>query len=207
MTKPAAMLICPIVPLRQIPDAEKDVIRRPNRFQVKHGCATPGKQTRTYKIWGGMRARCNIPSAAGYERYGGIGIKVCERWDDFSNFLADMGEAPEGMSIDRENSAGDYEPGNCRWATRQTQNENRKSVRWYELDGVRLTAAGWSKRLGINKSSMYERLEKWPLRQALGAEPRPPQVHVPPKITPEIRKKMSDAAKARCARNGGRVIP
>jgi hypothetical protein len=154
-----------------------------------------------------MLARCNTPSATGYNQYGGKGIKVCQRWMDFSNFLFDMGEAPDGMSIDRENSAGDYELANCRWATRQTQNENRKSVVWLELDGVRLTKAGWARKLGINKATLYERLEKWSLRQALGAEPRPPQVRVPPKTTPEVRKKMSDAAKARCARNGGKVIP
>lgn len=200
------MLICPIVPLRQIPDAEKDVIRR-NRFPVKHGCAIPGKKTRTYKIWSGMLARCRTPSATGYERYGGLGIEVCERWLDFANFLEDMGEAPEGMSIDREDGAGNYEPSNCRWATRQVQNENRKSVRWIEADGVRLTAAAWAKRLGLNKTSFYERLDNWPLRQALGLEPRPPQVRVPPVITEESREKMRVAAKARVARNGGKAIP
>lgn len=205
MTKPAAILICPTVALRMIPDTERDVIRR-NRFPVKHGCATPGKKTRTYKIWNGMVARCNTPSATGYEQYGGAGIKVCGRWMEFSNFLADMGEAPDGMSIDREESTGNYEPGNCRWATRQTQNENRKSVRWIEADGVRLTATAWAKRLGLNKASFYERLEKWPLRQALGLEPRPPQVRIPPAITDDVRAKMRAAAKARVARNGGKVV-
>lgn len=147
-----------------------------NRFPVKHGCAIPGQKTRTYKIWNGMMARCYVESATGFERYGGKGIKVCERWHDFANFLSDMGEAPEGHSIDRRNSKLGYAPDNCKWSTRQEQNENRSSVRWLEADGVRLTAAGWAKRLGLSKATFYERLDKWPLRQALGLEPRPPQV-------------------------------
>lgn len=173
------------------------------RENVKHGYSRRGERTRTYNIWAGMIARCHIPSATGYDRYGALGITVCDRWRySFLNFLDDMGEAPEGMSIDRERGAEGYYSGNCRWATRQTQNENRSSVIWLELDGVRLTAAGWAKRLGIDKRSLYERLEKWPLRQALGAEPRPPQIRKPPVITDEARRKMSEAAKARCLRQG-----
>lgn len=134
---------------------------------TKHGSAKRDKVTRTYKIWSGMIARCTIESASGYQQYGGAGITVCDRWKEFGSFLADMGECPAGMSIDRlENDKG-YEPGNCRWATRTEQNINRKSVRLIEFNGESLTATQWARKLGISKATMYERLAKWPLEKAL----------------------------------------
>lgn len=75
-----------------------------------------------------MLARCRNPNATGFERYGGRGISVCDRWLVFENFLADMGERPPELTLDRIDNEGDYEPGNCRWATRAEQTANRRAA-------------------------------------------------------------------------------
>ncbi len=82
--------------------------------------------TPTYRSWNSMRSRCLNPKRNCYHRYGGDGITVCDRWALFANFLADMGERPEGTTLDRINNAGNYEPGNCRWATPKQQRSNMR---------------------------------------------------------------------------------
>lgn len=93
--------------------------------QYRHGYY----KTRTYNSWRAMLARCNDPKHRQYKDYGGRGIVVCPQWTEFECFLADMGERPPGRSIDRVDGDGNYEPGNCRWATRTEQNRNRRTTK------------------------------------------------------------------------------
>lgn len=84
------------------------------------------RETRTYRTWAGMISRCRHPTNTSYQWYGALGVSVCARWSDFRNFLSDMGEAPAGLSIDRIDPFGDYEPSNCRWATAIEQRHNQR---------------------------------------------------------------------------------
>jgi len=84
-------------------------------------------KSRTYKSWQGMWQRCTNPKHHKFAAYGRFGITVCDRWKSFENFLADMGERPAGMTLDRIDGSGHYEPDNCRWADIYTQNRNRRT--------------------------------------------------------------------------------
>jgi hypothetical protein len=135
----------------------------------KHGHSKRGKKTRAFNAWCLMKQRCldrNFPS---YPRYGGRGITVCERWrDSFENFLADMGEPPPGTSIDRENNEGNYEPGNCRWATLKEQARNKRSSRLLSLGGRTQCLAAWAEEVGIGVKVLERRVHQgWSHERAL----------------------------------------
>lgn len=123
----------------------------------KHGMANP--KTPEYQSWINMRQRVSNPNHARYDAYGGRGIKVCERWNSFSAFLADMGPRPTPRhSIDRIDNDGDYCPNNCRWATAFTQNNNRRGLRLITVNGNTKTAREWEDYYGWKHSTISGRI-------------------------------------------------
>ncbi len=124
----------------------------------KHGHAIAGKIGRTYRCWLHMRERCFTPSTKQFEDYGGRGITICERWNDFSNFLADMGEVPPGLTLDRRDNDGHYEPSNCRWATRREQQGNRRNSRLVEINDEKICLSEASRRTGVKLPTVFYRI-------------------------------------------------
>lgn len=125
-----------------------------------------------------MLNRCYNEKVDRYPHYGGRGIKVCDRWRySFMNFYQDMGSCPDGMSIERENVDGDYEPNNCIWASTKTQSRNRTDTRHLTYNGQTKSLAEWSEITGIKSHTIAKRLDNsrssWSLGQALGFEPSP----------------------------------
>lgn len=115
-----------------------------------------------------MRRRCRDPKNTNYRNYGARGIKVCERWDSFWDFVSDMGIRPDGMTVDRINNNGDYEPSNCRWASRLVQRRNQRFLKIITIDGESGILVDWCKKLGIKFGVVRTRLYKgWDIEEAL----------------------------------------
>lgn len=127
-----------------------------------HGATSGRKVTPEWNAWRGMLERCTNPKHRAWARYGGRGIQVCDRWrDSFANFLADMGERPSAEhTLDRKDNDGNYEPGNCRWATPEEQARNRRSTRLITIGGETLCAEDWARRTGVPASTIYDRLRR-----------------------------------------------
>ena len=125
-----------------------------------HGHARSHNHSPTYKVWAGMKKRCSTPSMTAYKYYGGRGISVCERWQSFSNFLEDMGEKPDGSTIDRIDVDGNYEPLNCRWSDARTQSRNRRNAIVITAFGETKTLPEWVESSKLSYTTIYLRLKK-----------------------------------------------
>ncbi len=135
----------------------------------KYGDPTAGKtygnslamgKIREYNSYKSMLERCLNSNSTGFERYGGRGVKVCDRWlgdNGFRNFYKDMGVRPKGFTLDRINNEGDYCPDNCRWATIKSQNRNRRTNVLINYNGKTQTLVEWSEELGLNYGMLVMR--------------------------------------------------
>ena len=119
-----------------------------------------GRITKEYRTWCAMKDRCSNPQTPCYKNYGSRGITVCDRWMKFENFLEDMGERPAGTTLDRINNNGNYEPGNCRWATMKEQNRNRGNNRLITVNGETRCISEWAEKCGVSDTLIGARLRR-----------------------------------------------
>ena len=134
-----------------------------SKNKVHENCGTP-----TYKSWTAMKSRCLNPNTTAYQNYGGRGIKICDEWMNFENFLKDMGEKPKGKTLDRIDFNGNYEPSNCRWASIQEQNRNTRQNVMITYNGETLCMKEWAERLSIPYPKLQHRIRSgWDIKRAL----------------------------------------
>ena len=136
---------------------------------------TPTEIVTLHYLWRLMILRCQQPKAKMFKDYGGRGIKVCERWQNFDNFCADMGARPSPeMQIDRIDNDGNYEPGNVRWATRAQQCRNRRSNINLTFTGRTMCVQDWAVELGLNVTTILNRMKRgWSIEEALTTKATP----------------------------------
>jgi len=129
----------------------------------RHGHSSHTDQSRTYVSWSGMLQRCLNPKSHKYNRYGGAGVTVCKEWLTFDGFLADMGERPEGKSLDRIDNDKGYFKGNCRWATSKEQMANRRRNIRVTYKGEAIALSLLAHKLGIHRDTLAFRIRSgWP---------------------------------------------
>lgn len=130
----------------------REIIRKKN----------PRSKTKLYGVYLGMKQRCGNPNNTGYPNYGGRGIKVCSEWDTFENFRewAEANGYKEGLTIERIDVNGNYEPTNCRWATRYEQQFNKRTSLYITIDGVTKNASQWADETGINRTTLLLRIRR-----------------------------------------------
>lgn len=151
---------------REHPTSRLRTTRSCGCLVVKVNTTHGHSKTKEYRIWAGIKTRCGTPSATGFADYGGRGIKMCERWRDgtaeksaFECFLEDMGPRPSpGHSIERDDTNGDYEPSNCRWATRIEQNRNARSNIYYTHNGETRLLVEWAEKFGLKINTARSRV-------------------------------------------------
>lgn len=136
------------------------------RRNHKHG----GSRSTEHLVWCNMRRRCNDPTTLNYHLYGGRGITVCDRWQDFAAFLADMGSRPSPKhSIDRKDNNRGYSPENCVWQTRAHQNRNTRQNHYLTFQGRTQTITDWARQLGLRHTTLCQRINQygWSIEKAL----------------------------------------
>lgn len=135
-------------------------MREVSSINGKRNAVHGWKGSKTYRVWSRMKERCSRPGHKSWSDYGGRGISVCERWRQFENFLADMGPVPERMTLERKDVNGNYEPGNCKWATMQEQARNKRSNHILTVFGESKTVVEWSEdaRCEANLTALQKRL-------------------------------------------------
>lgn len=139
------------------------------RATHNHSHSNAGRPTKTFTTWVNMIQRCTNSKHKSFHRYGGRGITVCERWMTFENFLADMGEKPPRMELDRECNAEGYKPENCRWVNRVQNANNRDVNHAITFDGRTQNIKQWAQELGCHHQSIAYRLKKgWSVEDAFG---------------------------------------
>jgi hypothetical protein len=141
-----------------------------------HGqSGSPQTRTPAYKAWLRMRDRCKSTNAWKYKYYGSKGIKICNEWESFENFYKDMGPPDKGMTLDRIDVYGNYEPSNCRWATMMEQAKNKTNNMFLDTGDEKIHLAEAARRFPIKMQTIWARVKKhgWTDRQALGLDPRP----------------------------------
>lgn len=138
--------------------------------KTTHGHTTKDKASSTYSKWQGMKTRCYNPNSNRFKYYGGKGIIVCDRWlNSFENFLEDMGECPEGLTLDMIDSNKNYEPDNCKWSTLEEQSRNRSGVKHFTINGRTQCLNQWVKEFGLRFNNVKRKLMQGiSIEQALG---------------------------------------
>lgn len=163
-------------------DCRKPVERRRTRcracyfsYQRRHprGITHGRTYSPEWNSWQAMRARCQRPSHTWFHRYGGRGIQICDRWKSFEAFLSDMGPRPPGSTLERINNDGNYEPGNCRWATRKEQGQNMRTTKKLMLGGKVISMTELAARSGVGLTTLSYRLRAgWTVEDAAQLAPR-----------------------------------
>ena len=134
----------------------------------RHGHATKAGKSVMYRTWRSMMQRCYRHKEKSYPHYGGRGISVCNRWHDFCNFLGDMGERPEGMTLDRIDNSGNYCPENCRWVSRKVQQRNTRLTVMLTYNGVTKSVGDWADEYGISSGAIKQRIQSgWEVGDAI----------------------------------------
>jgi hypothetical protein len=122
----------------------------------------------TYTSWHNMKSRCLYKSMGNYERYGAKGITFDPQWNNYKDFVEDMGERPDGMTLDRIDPSKGYCKENCRWATPAQQQANRKNCMHLTYNGITQTSADWSRSLGLAKGAVWNRIKAgWSVEEAV----------------------------------------